>query len=114
MPELDRDLIHSLLREIYKIAETCSLTNSMAKSAPTLVEMYNRLLRTLAETGDQMVLVLFRELNADATVDEIGASAALLARYVRPEPHRNNDGHGRSEMRVIHLGPDDEPSDGDE
>lgn len=84
---MSTERIYFMLREIKSIAMEASLTGGMKKGSKTLANMYNRCFETLRE-NDPSISTLFEPLNEDASVDEIGVSAALLSRYMRP-----NQGH---------------------
>ncbi|MGE5673939.1 MAG: hypothetical protein ACM3XM_08620 [Mycobacterium leprae] len=89
MTELNKRTIYGLLREIRKLAMHASMTHSMQGGSRVLVETYNRCLSALTEQGDTLVTSLFTPLSPETTkMDEVGAAAALLAGYVRPEDTR--------------------------
>lgn len=81
---MSKDRIYFMLREIKSIAMEASLTGSMKKGSKTLAKMYNRCLEALSES-DPSISTLFEPLNEDVSVDEIGVSAALLSRYMKPD-----------------------------
>ncbi|GAA0322677.1 hypothetical protein GCM10008967_11470 [Bacillus carboniphilus] len=88
---MSADRIYFMLREIKSIAMEASLTGGMKKGSKTLATMYNRCLETLRE-NDPAISTLFEPLTEDASVDEIGVSAALLSRYMRPnQDHLEED-----------------------
>lgn len=89
MPEMDRTRIYGMLREVKEVAMQASLTHSMRGCAPVLADMYNQCLKALmADNNDPLLQTLFHELPRDTvTLDEVGASAALLSRYVMPSHH---------------------------
>lgn len=93
MTELSPATIYSLLREVRSVAMHASLTGSLKGGARILVEMYNRCLEALVEQGDARVKSLFPALLPESTkIDEVGAAAALLSRYVKPSGvGRNRD-----------------------
>jgi hypothetical protein len=85
MTEMNPDTMYSLLREIKSVAMSASLTGSLKNGTRILVEMYGRCLEVLAEQGDTQVKSLFPTLDPESTsLDEVGAAAALLSRYVKP------------------------------
>lgn len=76
----------NLLREIKKLAAHASLTGAMEGGTPTLIKAYNQCLQAVKERGDAVSSQLFSQLALDATVDEVGVAAALLASVICPEP----------------------------
>jgi hypothetical protein len=55
----------------------------MEDSGPYLADMYNKCLSVLCEQGDAVVSGLFIALDRqEASLDEIGAAATLLASYL--------------------------------
>jgi hypothetical protein len=89
MPEMDKTRIYGMLREVKEVAMQASLTHSMRGCTPVLADMYNQCLKALmVENNDPLLQTLFHELPRDTvTLDEVGASAALLSRYVKPSHH---------------------------
>lgn len=89
MPEIDKARIYGMLREVKEVAMQASLTHSLRGCTPVLADMYNQCLKALmAENNDPLLPTLFHELPRDTvTLDEVGASAALLSRYVKPSRH---------------------------
>jgi len=93
-----RETMVALLAEIKHMARHASLTGSMKKSTRPMVEVYNKCLEALVAEGDAEVSAIFQPLVAESTtVDEVGAYAAMLARYIQPQ---------RSERHLV--GEDDE------
>lgn len=75
----------ALLSEIKQMAQHASLTGSMRKGTRPMVEVYNKCLETLQAEGDTEVLAIFQPLVPEnANIDEVGAYAAMLARYMKP------------------------------
>lgn len=101
MPEaMDKIRIYGMLREVKEVAMQASLTHSMRHCTPVLADMFNQCLKALStDTSDTLLPTLFKELPRDTvSLDEVGASAALLSRYVMPDrgwtcckPHRADD-----------------------
>lgn len=89
MPEMDRIRIYGMLREVKEVAMEASLTGAMRRCAPVLADMYNQCLTALAaDNTDTLLATLFKALPRDTvSLDEVGASAALLSRYVKPGRH---------------------------
>lgn len=85
MTEMNPDTMYALLREIKSVAMSTSLTGSLKNGARILVEMYRRCLELLAAQGDTQVKSIFPTLDPESSsIDEVGAAAALLSRYVKP------------------------------
>jgi hypothetical protein len=83
MEPLSRDTIRNLLLGIRKVVIDVAMTGSMEDSGPYLADMYNKCLSVLREQGDAVVSGLFIALDRqEASVDEIGAAATLLASYL--------------------------------
>jgi len=93
MEPLSRDTIRNLLLGIRKVVIDVAMTGSMEDSGPYLADMYNKCLSVLREQGDAVVSGLFIALDRqEASVDEIGAAATLLASYLGgEEPDRERD-----------------------
>jgi len=101
MTEMNRDTMFALLCEIRKVAMEASMMGAMKKGSGVLVDVYNRCLDALTEQGDTLVKTLFPTLDRNAAnIDEVGAAAALLSSYVKPER--------ASRHREPFRGPDDE------
>jgi hypothetical protein len=80
---LSRDTVRNLLLGIRKVVIDVAMTGSMEDSGPYLADMYNKCLSVLREQGDVIVSGLFITLDREnASVDEIGAAATLLASYL--------------------------------
>lgn len=76
------------------------MTGSLKKGSRVLVDVYNRCLASVAQ-GDPMAAELFPKLSPDsASIDEVGAAAALLSGYVAPpgaRKRRYDDGDDEEE-----------------
>lgn len=84
----------ALLSEIKQIARHASLTGSMKKGTRPMVEVYNKCLEALQAEGDTEALAIFQPLVAENTnIDEVGAYAAMLARYIQPRQPERHHGH---------------------
>lgn len=81
--KIGTDRIYAMLREVKSISMEVSLTRGLQKGSKTLADVYNRCLTELSEQ-DPSISTLFLPLKDDVSVDEIGVSAALLSRYVKP------------------------------
>lgn len=84
MKDLDKAVVHNMLREIKRLAATASLTGALNRGTPTLIQMFNKCLAA-SEKTDPRVTMLFSPLPDAAEVDQVGVAAALLASYIQPE-----------------------------
>lgn len=85
----DRELrrIKRLLETMAGVAREASLTGSMSGGARSSAAQYNRVLQLLEEAGHAPA-GLFPPLNEDASMDEVGVSAAQLAGYLTVEEEK--------------------------
>lgn len=91
MPEVAKETVYSVLREIKRVAMEGSLTGTLQGGTQLLAASYNRCLEILVGGGDALVSELFQPLSPQSTsVDEVGVAAALLLGYLRP----HLEGHG--------------------
>jgi hypothetical protein len=93
MTELEKQAMYNMLTEIKRLAASASLTGALRKGTPTLIGTYNKCLAALREKGDKTATHLFADLAPDASVDNVGVAAALLASYLRPEGHKGRGLH---------------------
>jgi hypothetical protein len=99
MTELNRETMAALLDEIKELAADASLMGTLKHGIRPLVDVYNRCVTTMAKHGDEMVSELFPTLDPAATnMDEVGAYAALLMRYLRPRNPRRDDDDDDEEL----------------
>ncbi|MGI6343952.1 MAG: hypothetical protein ACOX18_02655 [Bacillota bacterium] len=84
MTDIARKGIVCLLHEVKRLAREASLSGALSGGSQLLIRTYNRCTALLAELDDERVQwvlganIVPAELPADATVDELGISAALL------------------------------------
>lgn len=98
MTELEKKAMYNMLMEIKRLAANASLTGALRKGSPTLVITYNKCLNALKEKGDSTAAQIFPELSPDASVDDVGVAAALLASYLKPEELRRRGLHAHDIM----------------
>ncbi|MGV3464989.1 MAG: hypothetical protein ACO1OT_06830 [Heyndrickxia sp.] len=84
------DRIYAMLREVKSLSMEISLTEGLQMGSKTLADVYNRCLTELSE-DDPAISTLFLPLKDDVSVDEIGVSAALLSRYMKPNRQQFED-----------------------
>jgi hypothetical protein len=81
--KIGTDRIYAMLREVKSLAMEISLTEGLQMGSKTLADVYNRCLTELSE-DDPAISILFSLLEDNVSVDEIGVSAALLSKYMKP------------------------------
>lgn len=104
--KLEPRAMYNILREIKRLAANASLTGALSNGTPTLVATYNKCLAAIKGQGDETAAQLFPELTANASVDDVGVAAALLASYVEPEKELHE--HDIMAFNEDHFGHRDE------
>lgn len=82
---MDTKKMISLLKEIRHLAQEISLTNNFKSSTGLLIKHYNSCYNEAVKRELLEKDTLFHELSEDTNIDEIGVSAALLAKYLRED-----------------------------
>jgi hypothetical protein len=103
MAEFSADKIYGILVEIKKMASTASLTGSMGKGTPMLIDMFNKCLRAI-ESKDDTAGAIFSELPETTSVDEVGVAAALLSGYIRSDETCECGREGGLQVGIGRLG----------
>lgn len=87
MASTNQKKIASLLLQVKRLAGHASLTGSLEDGKTILIATYNKCLAALQSLSDSGLeeiwdMDIFSELPEDASIDEVGVAAALLASLV--------------------------------
>lgn len=82
---MQKNKLMGLLREIRTIAAEATMTGMLKGAKGMLINQYNVCLKIALEANSIDTPELFPTLPEDTSMDDVGAAASLLARYLRDE-----------------------------
>ena len=80
---MNKEKLIQMLHQIKDLAGDASLVGTFSTGGPALIRHYNTYLKAARENSLIQDQILFPDLEANASMDDIGIAATLLAAYLQ-------------------------------